>query len=84
MMRTLSSPKFAARGAANPILVPGNTWTGASSRYDNWYGTPNATVMLTIVDPSNNYAFKVDQYLVSDSSGVLGTCVSTTIGSQRL
>ena len=71
-------------GASNLILVPGNAWTGASTWYDNWYGTPNATDMLTIVDPGNNYAFEVHQYLDSDSSGTSATCVSTTIGSQRL
>jgi len=71
-------------GATNLILVPGNAWTGAHSWNDNWYGTPNATVMLTITDPANNYAFDVHQYLDSDSSGTSSQCVSATIGSQRL
>lgn len=71
-------------GATNLILVPGNAWTGAHSWNDNWYGTPNATVMLTITDPANNYAFDVHQYLDSDSSGTSSQCVSTTIGPQRL
>ncbi|HEX8537430.1 MAG TPA: glycoside hydrolase family 5 protein, partial [Cystobacter sp.] len=54
-------------GATQLILVPGNAWTGAHSWASNWYGTPNATVMLQVKDPRNNYAFEVHQYLDSDS-----------------
>ncbi|WP_428305171.1 cellulase family glycosylhydrolase [Lacipirellula sp.] len=71
-------------GAQNLILVPGNAWTGAHSWSDNWYGTPNASVMLGVVDPANNYAYDVHQYLDSDSSGTSDTIVSPTIGAQRL
>jgi endoglucanase len=76
----------AIRGASanNLILVPGNAWTGAHSWSQSWYGTPNATAMLAITDPGNNYAFEVHQYLDSDSSGTSEACVSGTIGSQRL
>lgn len=73
-----------AAGATNLILVPGNGWTGAHSWSNNYYGTPNATVMLNIVDSGNNYAFEVHQYLDSDSSGTSASCVSTTIGAERL
>lgn len=73
-----------ATGATNLILVPGNAWTGAHSWNDDWYGTPNATVMQTIVDPGNNYVIEVHQYLDSDSSGTSDVCVSATIGSERL
>ncbi len=73
-----------ATGATNLILVPGNAWTGAHSWGQNWYGTPNATVMLGINDPGNNYAFEAHQYLDSDSSGTSATCVSATVGSERL
>ena len=73
-----------ATGATNLILVPGNAWTGASSWLQNWYGTPNGTVMLTINDPLNNYAFEVHQYLDGDSSGSSETCVSATAGAERL
>jgi endoglucanase len=71
-------------GAANLILVPGNGWTGAHSWSDNWYGTPNATVMLGVVDSANHYAYDVHQYLDEDSSGTHEACVSPTIGSERL
>ena len=71
-------------GASNLILVPGNAWTGAHSWYQNWYGTPNATVMQGIVDPLNTYAIDLHQYLDADFSGTSPTCVSPTIGSEKL
>jgi endoglucanase len=71
-------------GATNLILVPGNAWTGAHSWTQNWYGTPNATAMLDITDPGNNFAFDVHQYLDSDSSGTSSQIVRETIGRERL
>ena len=71
-------------GATNLIVVPGNGWDGAYGWSQNWYGTANAAAMLQITDPGNNYAFEVHQYLDPDSSGSGSTCVSTTIGSERL
>lgn len=71
-------------GATNFILVPGNAWTGGWSWNQTWYGTANATAMLSIVDSGNNYAFEVHQYLDGDASGTSSTCVSTTIGVERL
>jgi endoglucanase len=70
--------------APNLILVPGNAWTGAWSWRDNWYGTPNAQAMLEIVDPLNNYAYDVHQYLDADGSGTGQEIVSGTVGSERL
>jgi endoglucanase len=52
-------------GATNLILVPGISWTGAHS----WISSGNGTAMLNIVDPGNNYAFDMHQYLDSDRSG---------------
>src|SRR5574341_175755 len=71
-------------GSTNLILVPGNAWTGAWTWNDTWYGTANGVAMLDITDSGNNYAFEVHQYLDSDGSGTSSTCVSSTIGSQRL
>ena len=71
-------------GATNIVTVPGNAWTGAHSWLQNWYGTPNGTVMKGIVDPGKNMVFEVHQYLDADSSGTNDTCASTTIGSERL
>jgi endoglucanase len=71
-------------GATNLILVPGNAWTGAHSWTENWYGTPNATEMLKIVDSANNFAFDVHQYLDSDYSGTTANIVSATVGRDQL
>jgi endoglucanase len=73
-----------AAGATNLILVPGNGYTGAWTWNVNWYGTPNAQAMLNIVDPGNNFAFDVHQYLDSDGSGGHTNIVSPTIGLERL
>lgn len=62
-----------AAGAHNLVLVPGNAWTGAWTWGQNWYGTPNASAMLGIVDPGNNYAFDMHQYFDSDGSGTHDT-----------
>ncbi|MEP6873244.1 MAG: glycoside hydrolase family 5 protein [Burkholderiales bacterium] len=71
-------------GASNAVTVPGNAWTGAHSWQQTWYGTANGSVMKGIVDPGRNMVFEVHQYLDGDSSGTSSTCVSTTIGSERL
>ena len=71
-------------GAGNLVTVPGNGWTGAHSWSQNYYGTPNAIVMKGIVDPGRNMLFEVHQYLDADSSGTSASCVSTTIGRERL
>ncbi|MGE4286742.1 MAG: cellulase family glycosylhydrolase [Phycisphaerae bacterium] len=71
-------------GAGNLILVPGNGWTGAWTWQKDWYGTPNAKVMLNVKDSANNFAYEVHQYLDEDGSGRSPDCVSKTIGSERL
>jgi endoglucanase len=71
-------------GAAQLILVPGNGWDGAGGWSQSWYGTANATAMLTIQDPANNFAFEVHQYLDADSAGVSPTCTSATVGSASM
>lgn len=73
-----------ATGADQVVTVPGNAWTGAHSWLQNWYGTPNGTVMKGIVDPLKNFVVEVHQYLDADSSGTSATCTGPTIGSQRL
>ena len=70
--------------AKNLIHVPGNAWTGAHSWNETWYGTSNAKAMLSIKDPGNNFVYEVHQYLDTSSGGLNGTCVSKTIGSERL
>lgn len=73
-----------AAGAHNTIVVPGNAWTGAHAWYDTSYGTSNAVALLNVVDSENNMLFEAHQYLDSNSSGGGSSCVSSTIGSQRL
>ncbi len=71
-------------GAKNLILVPGNGWTGGHSWSASFYGTPNADVMSGVVDPENRFVFELHQYLDADSSGGGSSCVSDTIGAERL
>lgn len=59
-----------ARGIRNRILVPGTSWTGAHS----WIRSGNAAQAAKFVDPINNYAFEVHQYLDSDSAGIKPDC----------
>jgi endoglucanase len=77
-------------GAQNLILVPGNQWTGAWLWNETWYQGANATHMLNIVDPANNFAFDVHQYFDADGSGTspqIGSSQApnnTNIGVERL
>lgn len=71
-------------GAGNLILVSGNGWSGAHSWYGGSYGKPNAEALLGIVDPLDRVAFEAHQYLDLDSSGTHNSCVSKTIGVERL
>ncbi len=71
-------------GATQTIVVPGNSWTGASTWKKGTYGTPNAVAMLQIADPKDNVLFEVHQYLDTDASGSSAECVSTTVGKDRL
>ncbi|KAF4848451.1 Endoglucanase gh5-1 [Colletotrichum siamense] len=67
-----------ASGATNYIWVEGNSWTGAHS----WVSTNDNMKALT--DPLNKIAYEMHQYLDSDSSGTSETCVSATIGVERV
>lgn len=74
-----------ATGSKNTIVVPGASWTGAHSWSSNdGYGSSNAVAMLGVVDSGHNFLIEAHQYLDSDSSGGSGTCISSTIGSERL
>ena len=66
-------------GADNRLLVPGTAYTTASS----WVSSGNAKQMESFVDPANNFAFDVHQYLDTDNSGTHGTCVAGA-GARRL
>jgi endoglucanase len=40
--------------------------------------------MGSLTDPSNNLVYQMHQYLDTDGSGTSATCVSSTIGAERL
>lgn len=71
-------------GARNVVFVPGNGWTGAHSWMSRGYGTPNADVMLGVVDPADNYVYEVHQYLDSNFSGTHPQCRNETVGVTTL
>jgi len=71
-------------GAHNMILLEGTACSGAHSWNGKFYGTPNGTAMLNIVDPDNNFAFQVHQYLDPGYSGTHEDIVSETIGVETL
>lgn len=69
-----------ASGATQLILVEGTSWSGAHS----WISSGNADAFVGLTDPLDNFAFEMHQYLDSDSSGSNATCVSATVGAERL
>ncbi|KAH8830362.1 endoglucanase [Flagelloscypha sp. PMI_526] len=67
-------------GATQLILVEGTSWTGAWT----WVSSGNSAAFAGLKDPANNIAIEMHQYLDSDGSGTSATCVSSTIGAERL
>lgn len=70
----------AAGAKTQYITVEGNSWTGAWT----WTTSGNAATMGSLIDPSNKTIYQMHQYLDSDSSGSHDSCVSATIGAERL
>jgi len=70
----------AAGATSQTIFVEGNSYTGAWT----WVSSGTSTAMAGLTDPNNNIIYEMHQYLDSDGSGTSATCVSSTIGSQRL
>lgn len=69
------------------ITVEGNAYTGAWTwtTAEGTDGTTNADSMASLTDTvSDKLLYQMHQYLDSDGSGTSGTCVSATIGSERL
>ncbi|KAJ5081216.1 hypothetical protein N7456_013454 [Penicillium angulare] len=68
-----------ATGATSQyIFVEGNSWSGA------WTWTSVNTNLVSLTDPNNKIVYEMHQYLDSDGSGTSDTCVSTTIGQERV
>jgi endoglucanase len=66
-------------GAQQLILIPGVAYSGAHS----WFSAQN-TIMESVVDPADRFAFDVHQYFDTDSSGTHPEVVSGMIGSERI
>jgi endoglucanase len=67
-------------GATTQWITPeGNSWTGAWT----WVSAGN-TNLGSLKDPSDKLIYQMHQYLDSDGSGTSATCVSSTIGAERL
>lgn len=61
-------------GAKQLVLVPGSGWSGAHSWTADLPTGNNAAIMLGLVDPGNNVAYEVHQYLDTDFSGTHAEC----------
>lgn len=68
-----------AVGARNLVLVPGTYWSGVVSWEQDFGHGSNASVMLGVVDPIDNYAFEVHQYMDKDLSGTNEACVNVDL-----
>lgn len=66
-------------GSENYILVEGNGWSSALY----WSASGN-DVLANLNDPAGNLILAPHQYLDSDGSGTSATCVSGSIGVQRI
>ncbi|KAJ5944636.1 hypothetical protein N7516_004804 [Penicillium verrucosum] len=60
------------------IFVEGNSYTGA------WTWTKVNDNLKALTDPQDKIIYEMHQYLDSDGSGTSETCVSTTIGKERV
>ncbi|CAI7622283.1 unnamed protein product [Penicillium palitans] len=68
----------AAGAKSQYIFVEGNSWSGA------WTWTTVNDNMKALTDPQNLIIYEMHQYLDSDGSGTSETCVSSTIGQERV
>lgn len=68
----------AAGASTQYIFVEGNAYTGA------WSWTDTNDNMKGLTDTEDKIVYEMHQYLDSDSSGTSETCVSSTIGKERL
>ncbi|KAJ5368406.1 uncharacterized protein N7496_008166 [Penicillium cataractarum] len=68
----------AAGATSQYIFVEGNAYSGA------WSWTSNNDNLSGLTDTEDKIVYEMHQYLDSDSSGTSETCVSSTIGQERL
>lgn len=70
----------AAGATSQYIFVEGNSWSGAHS----WISSGNAESLVDLTDPEDRIVYEMHQYLDEDSSGTHETCVSASIGVERV
>lgn len=68
----------AAGATSQYIFVEGNSWSGA------WTWREVNDNLKALTDPQDKIVYQMHQYLDSDGSGTSETCVSGTIGSERV
>ncbi|RAL11747.1 putative extracellular endoglucanase/cellulase [Aspergillus homomorphus CBS 101889] len=68
----------AAGATSQYIFVEGNSYSGA------WTWTQNNDNLSGLTDTEDKIIYEMHQYLDSDASGTSETCVSSTIGKERL
>ena len=68
----------AAGATSQYIFVEGNSYTGA------WTWTDNNDNLKSLTDPQDKIVYEMHQYLDTDGSGTHETCVSETIGAERV
>ncbi|KKK16135.1 hypothetical protein P175DRAFT_0516439 [Aspergillus ochraceoroseus IBT 24754] len=68
----------AAGATQQYIFVEGNSYSGA------WTWTKVNDNLKKLTDPQGKIVYEMHQYLDSDGSGTSETCVSTTIGKERI
>ena len=67
-----------AGATSQTIFVEGNSYSGA------WTWPTVNDNLKALTDPQNKLVYEMHQYLDSDGSGTSATCVSTTIGKDRV
>lgn len=75
-----------AGASSQYIAVEGNVYTGAWTwtTAKGTDGKTNAETMGNLTDPQNMILYEMHQYLDEDGSGTSETCVSETVGRERL
>ncbi|KGO46766.1 Glycoside hydrolase, superfamily [Penicillium expansum] len=68
----------AAGATSQYIFVEGNGYSGA------WSWTTDNDNLKALTDPHDKIVYEMHQYLDTDSSGTSESCVSATIGKERL
>lgn len=69
-----------ARATSQYITVEGNNRTVAWA----WTSGKNGATIGALTDPQNKIIYQMHQYLGGDGSGTSATCVSSTIGQDRI